>query len=1344
MSKTLASIILLLCSFYLFANSKIPPVQSIEKQNGIALGVVTAVHQDQNHLWIGTQNGIFKFAGASSEYYHTGNSALTNNYVRHIAEDLQGNILISTWGGGLNLFDTSTNEFISIDSEKFTFVNQITAALTPSPIVGTEKGVMKVDYAKRQLVSVLPENWEFSFTPYVIQQEENIWFSRHNQGVERYNLGTKKHHVFNKKSNTLVSDAVSVLFADSKNRVWVGTTYGISLFEENAAPSINLLLPAEKNTASLANDVRKIYEDKNGKILIAYAEHGLHYFDEQSRSILPFKALAPYLSQFPIKNIFDMQESAHGELLIATRDDGVLILPATYNALSYVPIPDEIPALDISTMHQVENGAFIAANNNLYLFDSVDHSLTKIVSNVGYILDIEAISDNTLLLSIIDKGLAKLHLKDLSLSFLEFGELGLPNPLDANITSIAVSFKDNIYLGFSNGLNGVYKGTLEHGFKLDLKDVSVRAIERTQKGELYVASAFTGLYHLEGGENWINIRAKTDEQRNQLRCVLEDNKGDILFCTSGAGIGVIEKGTSVPKYIDLTAFGVSNFVRDLMQDSDGFMWVLTGQGLLRFNPVNNEHFLLSAEDGILSYDFSLNASIQLNSQALLLAGNKEAIILNTSKMNRYISDRVLVGSQITIKELSVHRKDEETTDNAVSISLIGQKQNTDVPVVLDYKDFLFQLEFSHNNFEDAHLVEYEYRLIGLDDNWEKTAKGQNLAIYTTLPSGEYRFEVRAIDPRSKVAQPLTFLNINVLPPFWKTWQAYLLYGIVAILLFYGIFRYRTHQLKSRNRELKKAVETRTTELSQRSEQLAQSKKTVEGLLNKKETLFTNISHEFRTPLTLIISPLQGLTKSLKGESEKTTLSAIERNAKRLLNMVDQILELAKLDTAKNLPHQVYSLKQSVEAICQSFLPLAELKSQTILYSVEHEVEFELLQDSMEKILSNLLSNALKYTPHKSRVMVTAKVLENTIELKINDNGPGIEEDKLPVIFERFARLEQGENISGSGIGLALVEELVKANNGKIGVKSIVGVGTSFTINLPIKKTARQDIDTVKVFSPDRDMLEWTKEEEVDVDTKGKKVALIVEDNKDLRRFIKQSLSGLYHCIVAIDGEDGLIKAKEMVPDLIISDVLMPKKNGFELAKALREDELTSHIPIVLLTAKGDKESRMEGWQSDVDDYIEKPFDVDELLVRLERLMSVRSILKKRYGQEISNEIGQQDGHAAVRFEDERDKAFFDKFQNIVSDSFSDENFNRAQAAQAMLISERQLNRKLSSLIDHNFSEYLRKYRLEKARALLLEGKQITEVGYSVGFSSPAYFSTCFKAEFGESPKAFLDNLTESC
>ncbi|BDQ03384.1 ATP-binding protein [Ignavibacterium sp.] len=517
----------------------------------------------------------------------------------------------------------------------------------------------------------------------------------------------------------------------------------------------------------------------------------------------------------------------------------------------------------------------------------------------------------------------------------------------------------------------------------------------------------------------------------------------------------------------------------------------------------------------------------------------------------------------------------------------------------------------------------------------------------------------------------------------------------------------------------------------------------------KTNFFTNLSHEFRTPLTLILGPLEKLLEGKSKGDPSSQYRLMYNHASRLLQLVNQLLDLSSIDAGKmKLEIGIYDIVGFTNGILNSFESFAvEKKIQLRFESEKDKLVCCFDKDKLQKIITNLLSNAIKFNRENGIVNLSVKERVkkglSLIQIEVEDNGPGMTEEVQKNIFDRFYKSQGQSNIEGSGIGLALVKELVELHFGEVEVKSSVGKGTKFRITIPVdeefyekKNVAIQK--TIQTEARVRPVVKTLDSEDVKDDiSEEAPIILIVEDNNDMRHFIKENIQSNYKVIEAIDGEDGLNKALENIPDLIISDVLMPKLNGYEFCAQVKADEKTSHIPIILLTSKAETNSRLMGLETGADDYLTKPFNNTELLLRIKNLIDQRNRLREIFSKEITLEPKD----ITINSTDEK---FLTRVLEIVEKNVSNENFSAEEFAKSVGMSKTHLNRKLNALTDTSANEFIRNYRLKKA-ARLLSGKagNISEIAYEVGFSNPSYFAESFKKYFGCSPSEYLQKQSTS-
>ncbi len=609
-----------------------------------------------------------------------------------------------------------------------------------------------------------------------------------------------------------------------------------------------------------------------------------------------------------------------------------------------------------------------------------------------------------------------------------------------------------------------------------------------------------------------------------------------------------------------------------------------------------------------------------------------------------------------------------------------------------------RFRYAATSFDEETKNVFQYFLEGYDDEWSAWT-AETYKDYTRLPPGEYRFMVRARNVYGHVGETGVF-EIRILPPFYRTVWAYMLYALLLAALIYQFWRLALRRIEKRHQqELRQLEYEKLKELDQ-----------------LKSRFFANISHEFRTPLTLILGPVENLLSSRPDpDKAQNYYQLIQRNAQRLLRLINQVLDLSKLDAGKmRLDLRFEDLLPLLKGMAYSFESLAETKKTQLVFESRLDnawLYFD--RDKMEQVFSNLLSNAFKFTPEGGVVKVAASVAESGawLQIEVSDTGPGIPEEQLPRLFDRFYQGAEASRIGepGTGIGLALTKELVELHQGKISVESRVGHGARFTVLLPYGK----DVALPQVAEA--------------VELARENTLLLVEDNPDMRAFIRETIDAQFQVIEAADGQDGVEKALEHIPDIIISDVMMPRKDGLELCEALKNNERTSHIPIVLLTAKTSVESRLAGLQRGADDYLAKPFHREELLLRVRNLLENRRRLRERYAS-------LQPPEPALEKDIQIEDAFLLKVRTIVEEHFSETEFEIDQLARELSMSRSQLFRKVKALTGQSPSIFIRNVRLQRGRELLLSTEMtVSEVAYEVGFSTPGYFSDAFVEAFGVRP-----------
>jgi signal transduction histidine kinase/CheY-like chemotaxis protein len=658
-------------------------------------------------------------------------------------------------------------------------------------------------------------------------------------------------------------------------------------------------------------------------------------------------------------------------------------------------------------------------------------------------------------------------------------------------------------------------------------------------------------------------------------------------------------------------------------------------------------------------------------------------------------------------------------------------------VALSHMQNGLSFEFAAVSFTNPERNQYAYKLEGLHDEWIYCGN-ERTASFTNLDPGRYIFRVKGSNNHGVWNEEGASLAITITPPWWRSRWAYAGYVLAALGTLVGAWRLQTRRLRTRHELALRRVE-------------AEKMRELDSL---KSNFFANISHEFRTPLTLILGPVSQLLARSQSELDRQELRIMERSARRLQRLINQLLDLARIEAGKlKLRARQVDLVGFLQRVVATFESHARLRDIDLSFAaVPDRIEVFLDLEKFEDVVYNLLANAFKYTPDGGKVVVRAALggLDDRCssgserfpcaEITVSDTGTGIPAENLERIFRRFYQVEEpnARELGGSGIGLALVRELVELHHGSVSVESQPGLGTTFRIRLPMGKdhfsadeVAEGDRDTARGLSADVSAPALAGAESAQkvpaAGDRQKALVLVVEDNPDMRTYLTGSLSDDYRVVEATDGEAGLQVAIKGIPDLVISDVMMPRMDGFELCRRLKDDSRTSHIPVVLLTARATSRDRLEGLERGADDYLIKPFDAEELKARVGNLITVRRKLKERFVREGRFFLE----NAPVT---SLDQAFLGKIVQAVQQHIRDEQFGVESLARIVGFSVSQLERKLEGTTGQRPNELIRSIRLERARQLLEQrAGTVSEVAFDVGFNSLSYFARSYREKFGFPP-----------
>ena len=776
----------------------------------------------------------------------------------------------------------------------------------------------------------------------------------------------------------------------------------------------------------------------------------------------------------------------------------------------------------------------------------------------------------------------------------------------------------------------------------------------------------------------------------------------------------------------------NNTVYAIVPDKHGYLWCSSNKGIFKFDPVNNRVLVsFLKKDGLQGNEFNRYQFLALPDGHIAFGGTNGGTLFypDSIKLDSYKTPIAITNIQVNDNELSTYADRQDKPASAMD--------TLSLPFDLNFLTF----HFAGLEYNDPEKLQYRFMLAGVDKKWNN-AGSQNLASYSNLAPGSYTFKVNASNTSGKWSDKVKTIYVYISYPWWRTWTAYTCYLIILVLGVRAALRF---------------MNNRTRLKTQLSFEQAETKR-IQELDLAKTRFYANISHELRTPLTVIL----GMARSLAADSAKdlkTSTEMIIRNGQSLLNLVNSMLDLSKLQSGKIVLNCVKGdLITFLRYIVESFHSLAQNQQKQLHFLSELESYYtEYDAEKMRQIISNLLSNALKFTPRGGNIYISinfwelASPNENVcfFIIKIKDTGIGIPEDKLPFIFDRFYQVDSSNSrtTEGTGIGLALTKELVKLMKGKISVKSPppgVKKGTEFTIELPLEKlkTSYEMIEQPWLHQLEENIFpsentsqnDGIQSSEISDD---KPLILLVEDNADVVAYTASCLPG-YRLTVAKDGLEGFEVATELIPDLIISDVMMPRMDGFELLKKIKSDEYTSHIPIIMLTAKADSESRMEGIIKGADAYLEKPFNPDELQIRVNKLLELRKILQmfylKQAGLSNTQLVATESNERAEPTATESEHKFVIKLRKIIETHISEVDFSVGQLCSEVFMSHSKLHRKLDALTGCAPNKFIRIIRLKKAKELLRDSEvSISSVAIDCGFNDPGYFARVFKQEFGITP-----------
>ena len=1339
--KNLLLFVLLLSSWMVVAQSY--QFKHLEVSDGLSNNSVNTICKDRDgFMWFGTTTGLNRYDGYTFKIYqHAENDpgSLPDNYITDIVEMPDGRFWVNT-GRGYVLFDKEQDCFITdvtgfmknlesggvpeqvfVDREgntclsvagegcyrykeggKRLFFSYVEHSLPEHGVtqiaecsdgllliyntgllVCLDRATLAIKWKSDEIKKYIPAGKTIEFSLFV--DRDNCIWAYSLMGIWAYDCGTKSWRtdltaIWSSRPDVIIHAVAQ----DIEGRIWVGKDYdGIDVLEKETGKVTSLVAHDDNGRSLPHNTIYDLYADRDGIMWVGTYKKGVSYYSE---SIFKF-------NMYEWGDITCIEQADENRLWLGTNDHGILLWNRSTGKAEpfWRDAEGQLPNPVVSMLKSKDGKLWVGTfNGGLYCMDG--SRVRSYKEGVGNTLA----SNNVWALVEDDKGRIWIASLGGGLQCLEpvsgtFETYTSSNSalLENNVTSLC--WVDN---------NTLFFGTANQG--VGMMDMRTREIKKIQ------------------GQSG-NVKLSNDAVNH----VYKDSRG-LVWIATREGLNVYDTRRHVFLDLSSVAEAKGNFIAAITEDQERNMWVSTSRKVIRVTVASDgkgsylfDSRAYNSEDGLQNCDFNQRSIKTLHNGIIAIGGlyGVNVFAPDHIRYNKMLPNVMFTGLSLFDEAVKVGQ--------SYGGRVLIEKELNDVEnVEFDYKQNIFSVSFASDNYNLPEKTQYMYKLEGFNNDWLTLPLGVHNVTFTNLAPGKYVLRVKAINSDGYVGIKEATLGIVVNPPFWMSWWAYLLYAVGLVIVLF-LARYR---MLKRERE--------KFHLQQIENEVAKN----EEINNMKFRFFTNVSHDLRTPLTLIISPLEGMLKETTDELQSTRLQLMYRNAQRLLHLVNQLLDFRKGEMST---HQL-SLSEGdiisyVHSVCNSFLLMADKKHiQFSFFSGIDTFSMAFDADKVGKIVMNLLSNAFKFTPEGGRVTVMIEHVAGTpdiLEIKIADTGIGISDVDKEHIFERFyqAGHKGVEETTGNGIGLSLVRDFVTLHEGEVKVFDNIGMGSVFVIQFPVKhvETQVQLPEETGMPAGDEEDKEMKEEAREEMERKNFPLLLIVDDNEDFRIFMRYSLELQYRVKLAVNGKEAWEMMQEELPDLVISDVMMPQMDGNELCRLIKQDKRTAHIPVILLTARQNTEAKLEGLQTGADDYVTKPFNMTILVLRIRKLIEL-----SRYHRVTQGMIDPAPSEIVITSLDEK---LIEKAIKYVEDNMSRTELSVEELSRELGMSRVHLYKKLLQITGKTPIEFIRVIRLKRAAQLLRESQlHVSEVAFEVGFNNPKYFSRYFKDEFGVLPSVYQE------
>lgn len=1320
--------------------------EQISPDAGFAFDQVSTIVEDENgFIWFGCNNGLYYYNSLDIikyKYNPTRDDSPPSNVINKLYKDWNKTIWICT-DNGICYFNKAENSFIRIDLQSINLfqskhnVLQILQYTANDYLAVINKKLYSFTKEKNSLryINVLNEynsnsivyldkdndgniilgagrgrifisdSTTLNFTPLydapepytqkriksVCHINSHYWIGYGNAGVAVITTDgqlVKSYNTHLTGEFSLPNNRVSKIIQRKNGDIWIGTLDGIQVISENG----NHTIKQNQHNRLPLNIIFDLYIDKNDGIWVGTWTGGLAYYSEYNYRFEHIKRLK---EGNPTRRnvISSFAENTNGTILIGSETLGLYEYDCKLRSFIVKDFDqNKIPFSRVESLVYDKNNTLWIGTFNQGLWKYANSKFTQIISNINLAMTNMSITlaNNGLWIAGTGNGLFYYDIKSNKTTTYKENKSKIGSITSNFIRTTFLDSKENLWICSNYGLS------------LKRKDSAIF-------------------------ERFFYNQSNSSISRNIVYTIAEDSKGKIWIGTSGGGIDIYDPESNSFHNFEPNSDLNNADIYSIIKDLHGDMWISSDKGIFQYNTQQNKLKGYSTQDGILGNQYNPNAGFCTSSGRILFGGANGFNIIEpkTVKLNPIVPKIFL--SKLLVNYQAINDNNIKSTDS---------KHLADIThLELKHTQNSLVFGFVTNNFIKPSKNKFKYRVKNYLDNWIESNQGNDISL-AKIPPGHYVLEIIGSNNDGVWNKVPKEIDIIIHPPFWLSWYAYVLYAILISIISFIIIREIAYREKIRKEMMEERYKHNAEEM----------------LFSEKTKFFTNISHEFRTPLTLIISPLNSLIK--KFENEKGVhehLKIMQRNADRLLRLTNQILDFRLIELGK----VKIDLKQrDIVNLCENVVKhfefqIIEKQMNCIFTSSFKSFELPIDAEQIEKIVYNLISNAFKYSQEKGQIIVSleqkeitaddylnahftgTKFVGNSLEIKIKDSGRGISPVNLPIIFDRFF-VDAKSEATGTGIGLHICQEYIRLHNGNIMVSSVVGKGTVFAINLPINSDAEFKEENIIVQSHFDKTIESVEQEDSSMETNGTtKIILFAEDNDELRVYLKNVLLKRFKVLTAKNGQQAFEIASEVIPDLILSDILMPGIDGLKLTQKIRENQKTNHIPIILLTALTDSKYQIDSMQRGADSFLTKPVDESLLFARIENILSTRETLKKKYNNQIKSTTGSTN---------EREN-FEQKAERIVVENLQNSLFDIENLATELSISRSSLHRKIKSTTNQSPSEFIRDIRLRNAVKLMKAGKyNIDEIGTYVGFNSTSYFIRSFKKKYGQTPKEYYLKL----